>query len=164
MIQNIIQTIENFLTGINPSFGTFMVSMVPIIELRGAIPLGIACGLNWLWVYFISVVGNLLLIPLVIRIVRPIIEWLLESKLFHKIGKWLKNRTNKKQKDVTKYKKLGLIIFVAIPLPGTGAYSGAMIAGMMNMRIKDAMPPIVAGVCIAGAIMLIGSLGIKALF
>ena len=152
----LIQSIEEYLTGIDPSLGTFLISLIPIIELRGAIPVGIiTCKLNWLWVYFICVVGNCLPVPFVIRIIRPMIEWLLKSRLFKPIGQWLQKRTEKKTKSVTKYKKLGLLIFVALPLPGTGAWSGAMIAGMMNMRIKDAAPVIVGGVAIAGAIMVV---------
>ena len=156
MLNALIESIEQFFIAINPSFGVFMVSMIPIIELRGAIPLGIlTLKLNWLWVYFISIIGNMLPIPFVILLIRPLIDWLIHSNLFHKVGKWLDNRTKKKTKDVTKFKKLGLMIFVAIPLPGTGAWSGAMIAGMLNMRLKDSLPSIFAGVLIAGTAMAI---------
>ena len=159
-----IETIENFLININPSFGVFVVSMLPIIELRGAIPLGIGLGLNWLWVYVISIIGNMLPIPFVIRIIRPLIEWLVHSKAFSKVGKWLDSRTKEKTKQITKYKKIGLLIFVAVPLPGTGAWSGAMAAGLLNMRLKDALPVIFAGVLIAGVAMTLISLGVIAIF
>lgn len=155
MLNTLINTIEDFFISINPVFGTFMVSMIPIIELRGAIPLGIGLDLNWFWVYVISVIGNLLPIPFVILIIRPLIDWLVHSKLFHRLGKWLDTRTKEKSKSVTKYKKLGLLIFVAIPLPGTGAWTGAMIAGILNMRLKDALPAIFGGVAIAGAAMVV---------
>jgi len=150
-----IETIENFFISINPSFGTFMVSMMPIIELRGSIPLGIGLGLNCFWVYVISVIGNMLFIPLVILLIRPFIDWLIHSKIFSKIGIWLDKRTKEKSEKVTKYKKLGLLLFVAIPLPGTGAWTGAMIAGILNMRLKDAIPAIFSGVIIAGMIMVV---------
>ena len=159
-----IEAIENFLISINPSFGVFAVSMVPIIELRGAIPLGKGLDLNWFWVYMISVIGNLLPVPFVILLVRPIIEWLVHSKMFGKLGKWLDERTKKKTENMTKYKKWGLFIFVAVPLPGTGAYTGAMIAGMLNMRLKDALPAIISGVLVAGIAMLAISCGVKFLF
>ena len=159
-----IEAIENFLISINPSFGVFAVSMVPIIELRGAIPLGIGLDLNWFWVYMISVIGNLLPVPFVILLVRPIIEWLVHSKMFCKLGNWLDERTKKKTENMTKYKKWGLFIFVAVPLPGTGAYTGAMIAGMLNMRLKDALPAIIFGVLVAGIAMLAISCGVKFLF
>ena len=150
-----IQAIENFFININPSFGTFMLSMFPIIELRGSIPLGIGLGLNWLWVYIISVIGNMLPIPFVILIIRPLIEWLIHSKAFNKIGTWLDQRTKEKSAKVTKYKKLGLLILVAIPLPGTGAWTGATVAGILNMRLKDALPAVFAGVLIAGMAMVV---------
>lgn len=150
-----IQAIENFFININPSFGTFMLSMFPIIELRGSIPLGIGLGLNWFWVYIISVIGNMIPVPFVILIIRPLIEWLIHSKAFNKIGTWLDQRTKEKSAKVTKYKKLGLLILVAIPLPGTGAWTGATVAGILNMRLKDALPVILAGVMIAGVAMVI---------
>ena len=149
-----IEFIENFLININPSFGVFMVSMLPIVELRGAIPLGIGLDLNWFWVYLISVIGNMLPLPFVILIIRPLIEWLIHTKTFNKIGVWLDKRTKEKSSQVTKYKKLGLLIFVAIPLPGTGGWTGAMIAGILNMRLKDALPAIFFGVIIAGIAMV----------
>lgn len=156
-----IEAIENFLISIDPSFGIFMVSMVPIIELRGAIPLGIGLDLNWLWVYVISVIGNCIPVPFVILLVRPIIDWLLHSRFFCKFGNWLDERTKEKSKTITKYKKLGLFILVAIPLPGTGAYTGAMVAGILNMRLKDSVPVIIAGVAAAGLAMLALSCGVK---
>jgi len=158
-----IEAIENFLISINPSFGVFAVSMVPIIELRGAIPLGIGLDLPWLWVYIISVIGNMIPVPIVILVVRPIIEWLVHSRAFSKIGLWLDNRTKEKSKQITKYKKLGLFAFVAIPLPGTGAYTGAMIAGILDMRLKDAVPMILLGVLTAGVAMVLISCGVKIL-
>lgn len=132
-----------------------MTSMFPIIELRGAIPLGIGLGLDWFWVYVISIIGNMIPIPFVILIIRPLIDWLVHSRLFGRVGQWLDQRTKEKSQQVTKYKKLGLLIFVAIPLPGTGAWSGAMVAGILNMRLKDALPVIFGGVSIAGAAMVI---------
>ena len=159
-----VEAIENFLVGINPSFGVFAVSMVPVIELRGAIPLGVGLNLHWLWVYVISVIGNMIPVPFVILLIRPIIEWLVHSKMFWKVGKWLDERSQEKAKKLTKYKKLGLFLFVAIPFPGTGAYTGAMVAGILNMRLKDAVPMIFLGVLTAGVVMLLLSCGIKFLF
>ena len=150
-----IEIIEAYLSAINKDFAVFVVSMLPIIELRGAIPFGIeALNMNWLRVFILSVLGNMLPIPFVILIIRPLIEWLLKSKLFSKAGKWIDERTKRKSKSITKYKKLGLFIFVAIPLPGTGAWTGAMAAGILDMRLKDALPAILAGVIVAGILMI----------
>lgn len=150
-----IETIETYLSAINKDFAVLLMSLVPVVELRGAIPFAIgALGMNWLRAYAISVVGNMLPVPFIIWLIRPIVEWLLRTKAFSKIGVWLDERTKRKSESVTKYKKLGLLIFVAIPLPGTGAWSGAMIAGLLDMRIKDALPAILGGVLIAGLLVV----------
>ena len=140
--------------------GVFLVSMMPIIELRGAVPFGVGLGHNGLLVYIISVIGNMLPVPFIILFIRPIIEWLIKTKYFAKLGLWLEERTMKNKDKITKYKKLGLYIFVAIPLPGTGAWTGAMLAGLMDMRLKDALPAVLLGVMTAGVIMLLISYGI----
>lgn len=150
-----IEIIESYLSAVNKDLAVFIVSMMPIVELRGAIPFGIeGLDMNWLRVFLISVAGNMLPVPFVIWIIRPLIEWLLKSRLFSKVGEWIDERTKRKSQSVTKYKKLGLFILVAIPLPGTGAWTGAMVAGLLDMRIKDALPAIFAGVVAAGILVI----------
>jgi len=150
-----IELLETYLSAINKDFAVFVVSMLPIIELRGAIPFGIeGLDMNWLRVFLISIFGNMLPVPFVIWIIRPLIEWLLKSKMFSKVGKWIDERTKRKSESVTKYKKLGLFILVAIPLPGTGAWTGATVAGLLDMRLKDALPAIFAGVIAAGILVI----------
>lgn len=150
-----IELLETYLSAINKDFAVFVVSMLPIVELRGAIPFGIeGLDMNWLRVFLISVFGNMIPIPFVIWIIRPLIEWLLKSKMFSKVGKWIDERTKRKSESVTKYKKLGLFILVAIPLPGTGAWTGATVAGLLDMRLKDALPAIFAGVIAAGILVI----------
>ena len=141
-----IELLETYLSAINKDFAVFVVSMLPIVELRGAIPFGIeGLDMNWLRVFLISVFGNMIPVPFVIWIIRPLIEWLLKSKMFSKVGKWIDERTKRKSESVTKYKKLGLFILVAIPLPGTGAWTGATVAGLLDMRLKDALRPCKSG-------------------
>ena len=150
-----IELLETYLSAINKEFAVFVVSMLPIVELRGAIPFGIeGLDMNWLRVFLISVFGNMIPVPFVIWIIRPLIEWLLKSKMFSKVGKWIDERTKRKSESVTKYKKLGLFILVAIPLPGTGAWTGATVAGLLDMRLKDALPAIFAGVIAAGILVI----------
>ena len=150
-----IELLETYLSAINKDFAVFVVSMLPIIELRGAIPFGIeGLDMNWLRVFLISIFGNMLPVPFVIWIIRPLIEWLLKSRMFSKVGKWIDERTKRKSESVTKYKKLGLFILVAIPLPGTGAWTGATVAGLLDMRLKDALPAIFAGVLAAGILVI----------
>lgn len=157
-----IEFIESYFAGINKDLAVFIVSLFPVIELRGAIPYGIGMlGMNWLRVALLSIVGNMLPVPFLILLIRPIVEWLMRSKYLSGVGRWLDERTRKKSESVTRYKKLGLLIFVAIPLPGTGAWSGAMVAGLLNMRLKDALPAIFGGVLVAAAIVTAATCGVK---
>ena len=148
-----VEVIESYLSSINHELAVFVISMLPIVELRGAIPYGVALGVDWLAVYFLSVIGNLIPAPFIVLFFRPIIEYLEKTKLFGKLANKLKTRANSKIKDVTKYKMLGLFIFVAVPLPGTGAWTGALIAALLGIRIKHSLPIITLGVITAGLIM-----------
>ena len=136
---------------------TFLISMLPIIELRGAIPVGVALGIESWKLYIIAVVGNMLPIPFVLLLARPIINFCLNSRILKKFGKWLENKVDKNSDKIIKYGTWGLMIFVAVPLPGTGAWTGALIAAILDLRIKKAVPSILLGVMIAGIIMLFGS-------
>ena len=140
-----------------------IISMLPIIELRGAIPVGVLLGMPPIESFLISVVGNLIPIPFVILLGRPIFNWLKKTKLFAGLMEKLEKRVEKKADSVMKKAALGLYIFVAIPLPGTGAWTGALIASMFDMRFKYALPAIVLGVLTAGIIMTVGSYGISSL-
>ena len=140
-----------------------IISMLPIIELRGAIPVGVLLGMPPIESFLISIVGNLIPIPFVILLVRPIFNWQKKTKLFAGLMEKLEKRIEKKADSVMKKAALGLYIFVAIPLPGTGAWTGALIASMFDMRFKYALPAIVLGVLTAGIIMTVGSYGISSL-
>ena len=150
-----IEAIEAYLAGINHELAVFLVSMIPVVELRGAIPFGVALGVDWIVAYVLAVIGNMLPIPFIIWFFRPIINYMEKTKLFGKLASKLKHRTNNKMKNMNKKKLLGLYIFVAIPLPGTGAWTGAAVAALMKMRIKHSFWTIFAGVASAGIIMLV---------
>ncbi len=133
---------------------TFIVSMVPVIELRGAIPLGVAHGLSVPVAAMISIIGNMVPVPVIILFVRRVFQWLKERS--SRIGAWivrLEERADHKSKIVIDYQLLGLCILVAIPLPGTGAWTGALVAALLELRLKSSFFAILAGVCIAGAIV-----------
>jgi uncharacterized membrane protein len=133
---------------------TFIVSMVPVIELRGAIPLGVAHGLSIPVAAFISIVGNMVPVPVIILFVRQVFKWLKGKS--RKIGTWivrLEDRADHQSKMVLDYQMVGLCLLVAIPLPGTGAWTGALVAAILELRLKNALPAIFAGVCIAGGIV-----------
>ncbi len=131
---------------------TAAVAMVPVIELRGAIPIGTAMGLPY-WVAFIAaVVGNMIPVPFIMLFIRQIFAWMRKSNTFGKLVDKLETRAKNKGEVVRKYEVLGLLILVAIPLPGTGAWTGALVATLMDMKIKRAFPTITLGVIIAGII------------
>ena len=131
-------------------------SMVPIIELRGAIPIGtIGLGLPMFATYVVTVLGNLVPVPFIIKFIRPIFEFLQAKTPLKKLVEHYIDKANRNAEKVRKYEMLGLFLFVAIPLPGTGAWTGALVASFMDMRIKDAFPPIALGVATAGLIMII---------
>ncbi len=143
-----------FTTTFGKMLMTFLISMVPVIELRGAIPIGVAAGLDYWVVIAIAIVGNLVPVPFIIIFIKKIFAWMrnLSPKLNGVVTK-LENRAESKKETVQKYAFWGLFLFVAIPLPGTGAWTGALIAAMLDMRLKRAFPSILLGVLTAGAII-----------
>lgn len=143
---------------------TFFISMIPVVELRGAIPYGVAAGLDPWLTFALAVVGNMIPIPFILLFIRRIFAWMKRYPKMAKIAEKFEARASKKSGRVKKSETIGLFIFVAIPLPGTGAWTGALIAALMNIRIKRALPTIFVGVLIAGlAVTLIMTLGIHAL-
>lgn len=136
---------------------TFLISMVPVVELRGAIPYALAGDTvlsPWL-ACILSVLGNMLPVPFILLFIRKIFSWM---KKYEKLGKLvtkLENRAAKKSSTVYKYELAGLCLLVAIPLPGTGAWTGALVAALMDMQMKRALPTIFIGVVIAGIIVTV---------
>ena len=133
---------------------TFLIAMVPVIELRGAIPVGVASGLPFSTAIIVSLLGNLLPIPFIIIFIRKIFKWMREkSEKLNKLVTRLEKKAEVQKEKVLKYEFWGLVILVAIPLPGTGAWTGGLVAAMMDMQLKRAMPAIALGVVIAGIIV-----------
>ena len=143
---------------------TFATAMVPVLELRGAIPVGLAADLHPAAVYLAAVAGNMLPVPFILLLIRKVFGWLRSGAFFGPKVRWLENHARLKGGVVRKYRLPGLIILVAIPLPGTGAWTGALVAALLNIRMRHAIPAIFLGVLIAGGIMLAASLGLIHLF
>lgn len=137
----------------------FLCSMLPIIELRGSIIIGAGLGLPWWQNYLVSVIGNLLPIPFILLFIRYILNWMKQVKHLDKIAFWLEEKAHKHSHKVLKYATFGLFLFVAIPIPGTGAWTGALIAALFDMRMKYTLISITAGVLVAGIIMVCASYG-----
>ena len=133
---------------------TFLVSMIPIVELRGGIPFGVALGLPYPVAFVASVIGNILPAHFIIVYIRRIFQWLRAH--FPRLDGMvdaLERKAHLKGNKVSRYKYLGLLLFVGIPLPGTGAWTGALAAAFLDMPLRKAMPSIVLGVILAGCIM-----------
>lgn len=143
---------------------TLFWSMVPVVELRGAIPIGVGLDLP-LWVaIFVSVVGNMIPVPFIILFIRHIFKWMRKvSKTFARIVDKMEEKAEKHKDKVAKYGFWGLFILVAIPLPGTGAWTGALVAAMMDLRLKTALPAIFLGVVGAGIIVSVVTYGVAAM-
>ena len=134
---------------------TLLMAMVPVIELRGAIPYGVAvAGLEIWQAALIAVIGNLLPIPFLVVFTRDVFAWMRKkSERLDRIVVRMEKKADKNKDVVLRYQFWGLMILVAIPLPGTGAWTGALVAALMDLQLRRAMPAIALGVVIAAIIV-----------
>lgn len=152
-------------TTLGKIIATFFISMVPVIELRGGLPYGITLGLDYPLALTAAVLGNMVPVPFIIIYIRHIFTWLRKrSKWWDEKITRLEKKAHLKGRVVRKYSTIGLCILVAIPLPGTGAWTGALVAAVLDMRLKKAIPAIFLGVCIAAAIMTMVTFGLIHIF
>jgi uncharacterized membrane protein len=162
-----VEAIQNFfLNTVGEELCVFFCSMIPIIELRGAIPLGAALGLPWWQSYLLSVVGNMLPVPIILLFVKAVITWMGRSKVsfFNKVADFLNRRVEKRRDKIEKFSFWGVCFFVAVPLPVTGAWTGSLVAAMIDMKFWKALVSCLFGVMIAGVIMTLISYGALAIF
>ena len=144
---------------------TFFISMVPVIELRAGLPYGIASGLSYPAALAAAVLGNMVPVPFIIVYIRSMFRWVrLRSVWCDRKITALERKAHLKGRLVRKYSSIGLCILVAMPLPGTGAWTGALVAALLGMRLKSAVPFIFLGVCIAAAIMTAVTFGVSHAF
>ena len=142
-----------------------LLSLAPVSELRGAIPVGLAAGIPIALLYPACVLANLIPVPLIIVFLRKVLAWMQRcGGVLQRGADWLIRRGTSKSALVKKYEMLGLFLLVAIPLPGTGAWTGALVAAMMEMQLKRAFPAIAIGVAIAGVIVSVITYGAQAIF
>lgn len=134
--------------------------MIPVVELRGAIPVGVAAGLPPAVACAVAILGNLLPVPFIMLLARWVFNWLRDSRLFGSKIVWLERRAHLKGRIVRRYRLPGLVVLVAIPLPGTGAWTGALVASLLDIRLRSALPAILLGLIIAGGITTAVTLGL----
>ncbi len=135
-------------------FKTLITAMLPVLEIRAAIPVGISEGLSAWLAFAVGFVGNMLPVPFLILLTRIIIDWLKKKKILTRFTAWLEEKGTKGAEKVQRHRFWGLFILVAIPLPGTGAWTGALVASLLDMRLKRALPAIAMGVVAAGLVVL----------
>ncbi len=143
---------------------TFLISMVPVLELRAAIPLGVINGLDIWAALIVAIIGNLVPVPFIIIFIRKIFKWMQsKSERLARLVKKFEDKANARKDKVLKYEFWGLMVLVAVPLPGTGAWTGALVAAMLDMQLKRAFPAIFVGVIVAGIIVTTATYGVTAL-
>jgi uncharacterized membrane protein len=140
---------------------TFVLAMLPISELRGAIPYAVTIGhLPWQEAYLIAVIGNFVPVIPILYLIGPVSNALRRWSLFDRFFAWLFARARRKGRLIERFEMLGLILFVAIPLPVTGAWTGCVAAFVFGVRKRLAIPAVLAGICGAGVIVTLASLGV----
>ena len=138
-----------------------LTAMAPVVELRGAIPLGVALGLSPWEAFFWAVLGNLLVVPLLLYLLPGVIRLLERVPVLARFWRWLEARVRLKGEDkVQRYGAVGLFLFVAVPLPGTGAWTGSILAVVLGVEPRYALPAIAAGVVVAGVLVTLASAGV----
>lgn len=143
---------------------TILIAMTPVLELRAAIPMGVVAGLDIKVVVVSAIIGNLIPVPFIIIFIRKIFKWMqTKSKKLADVVAAFERKADKKKDAVLRYEFWGLLLLVAIPLPGTGAWTGALVAAMLDLQLKRAFPAIALGVIVAAIIVTVATLGVSAI-
>lgn len=159
-MDSLVQAIVNAFSGkLSKELIVFIVSMIPVLELRGSLLAAGFLKMNFASTYIIAVMGNMLPIPFILLFIEKIFSWLKKTKLKNLIEK-MENKALSKSDQIRKYGRFGLFLFVAIPLPGTGAWTGALASVLLRMKMRDSLFPIFMGVVTAGLIMSLISFGV----
>lgn len=146
---------------------TLVIGMTPILEIRGAIPVGVGLGLSYFEAFIVGFIGNIIPIYFIVKYIRPLFDFFGRFKIFKKIIDWATEKATRKIEESEKlqnFTALGLFLFVAIPLPGTGAWVGSLIANFLNVPFKKAVIPLSLGVLVAGLIILFATGSVVTVF
>ena len=142
---------------------TFLISMAPVVELRGGIPWGVAHDLPLWEAYITAVLGNMVPVPFIIIFIRRILDWMHRFEKFDRIASRLEAKAERGGEKIVRYEMFGLFLLVAVPLPGTGAWTGSLVAAFFDLRLKNAVPVILAGVVTAGIVVFLITYGVVAI-
>lgn len=161
MLNGIIEFFKNtFGHGPFKAVAVLLISMIPVLELRAGIPVGYALQLPWVETFLVAVIGNLIPIPFILLFIKHIFAFMKKHNIFPKLVEKLENRAAKKSGSVSSMEFWGLVIFVGIPLPGTGGWTGALVAALLEMDFKKAMLACTLGVFIAAFIVTLVTYGL----
>lgn len=138
----------------------FIISMVPILELRGGLLAASVLNIDIVRALWICIIGNIIPVPFILLLITPIFNWLKKTRTFRPMVEKLENKAMGKSEQIEKYEFWGLVLFVGIPLPGTGAWTGSLIASLLGIRFKKAFPAVLVGIALASVIMSIVSYGL----
>ena len=162
--ETLVEWLTTHMNGLPRELIIFVISLLPILELRGGLLAASILGVPIVPALCICIIGNILPIPFILLFIEKILKWMKTTKHLHGIADWLeKKATGPKAEQIRKVEFMGTLLFVGIPLPGTGAWTGALVAALMEMRLKRALPAIYAGVLIAGLLVTLALTGVKAL-
>ncbi len=164
-MKNLAQSIVAFIIGIfgvnaGKIIGIFFISMLPVIELRGSIPVGFYQGLPWYTNMITSIIGNMLPVPFILLFIVKMFEFMKKRNIMVNIIEKIEKRAMNRSESIANKEFLGLMIFVAIPFPGTGAWTGALIAALLQFDRKKSFMYILFGVLIAAALVTLGVYGV----
>ena len=131
----------------------FIISMVPILELRGGLVAAALLKIPIIKAVFLCVIGNIIPVPFILLLITPIFNWMKGTKTLKPMVERLESKAMSKSDQIEKYEFWGLVLFVGIPLPGTGAWTGSLIAALLGVKFKKAFPAVIIGICMATVIM-----------
>ncbi|MCD8250387.1 MAG: small multi-drug export protein [Lachnospiraceae bacterium] len=138
----------------------FIISLLPILELRGGLLAASVLNVEYMRALSICVIGNILPVPFILLLITPLFDRLKRTKVFRPLVEKLENRAMSKKDQIEKYQFWGLVLFVGIPLPGTGAWTGCLIAALLGMKFRKAFPAALIGIALAAVIMSVVSYGV----
>lgn len=160
-MHNLIEALKNIFSR---EMIILIISALPISELRGGIPVALSFGFSYAKAFWLAVIGNSIIIIPVLLLLDSVSKFLRRWKMWDRFFTWLFNRTRRHSENVEKYGAIGLAIFVAIPLPMTGAWSGCVAAYLFGIRFRYALPSVFLGVIAAGIIVLLTCMGAIGIF
>ena len=166
-MENLIDWIVNLFSGLTAlKYGkelvVFIISLMPLLELRGGLIAASLLGVKPLVGYIVSMIGNILPVPVILLFINKVLDWMSNSKIkwMRKLSKWLDKKARKNKSKIEKYGYLGLVLFVGIPLPGTGAWTGCLAASVLEMNRKKSFIAVMLGIIMASIIMMLISYGL----